>query len=375
MDNMIHKLKLHKISALLIAAALVLWCMAGTIMLVSAEETTGSMTLWCVKDEDIVVGMHWQLYRVGHREANDYVFEGDFENYRTTLGDQTKPMLEWDAETVAEVAEALRRKTIVNKIDKRDEGYTNSAGAVTFSGLEDGLYLVWGDILNVGDTTYIPSAIFFEMRGEDAAVLNAYPKIVLGTLNASESHYQVKKVWLNDEDQPWNRATSITIELYRDNAYYDEVELSEDNDWTYEWDDTDEHIWFVYEKDIPAGYTVSYKDNTYQYLIINTYEGDTNESSTTDTQTTTTTTETTTVDTQTTASSDSTDKTNTTSSSKTTTTTTVKTTTTPPPSTTTVTTDKAPQTGQLWWPVPALAASGLLCFGIGLMIRKKNDEE
>jgi hypothetical protein len=47
----------------------------------------------------------------------------------------------------------------------------------------------------------------------------------------------------------------------------------------------------------------------------------------------------------------------------------------PPPSDTTVTTEKAPQTGQLWWPVPALAASGLLCFGIGLMIRKKNDEE
>lgn len=364
-----------KISAILCAFALVLWFAAGTLLVkpAFAEETDGSLTLWCVKDEDIVVNMHWQLYRVGHREANDYVFEGDFENYRTTLGDQTKPMLEWDAETVAEVAEALRRKTIVNKIDKRDEGYTNSAGAVTFSGLEDGLYLVWGDILNVGDTTYIPSAIFFEMRGEDAAVLNAYPKIVLRTLNASGSRYQAKKVWLNDEDQPWNRATSITIELYRDNAYYDEVELSEDNNWTYEWDDTDEHIWFVYEKDIPAGYTVSYKDNTYQYLIINTFEDDTNESSTTDTQITTTTTETTTVDTQTTASSDKT----TTSSqpSTTTTTTTVKTTTTPPPSTTTVTTEKAPQTGQLWWPVPALAASGLLCFGIGLMIRKKNDEE
>ena len=177
-----------------------------------------------------MVNMHWQLYRVGHREANDYVFEGDFENYRTTLGDQTKPMLEWDAETVAEVAEALRSKTIVNKIDKRDEGYTNSAGAVTFSGLEDGLYLVWGDILNVGDTTYIPSAIFFEMRGEDAAVLNAYPKIVLRTLAAGMSIYSCRKVWQNDEDQPWNRSVSITVERYRDNKYYDEFELNDAND-------------------------------------------------------------------------------------------------------------------------------------------------
>lgn len=341
-----------KIWAILCAFALVLWFTAGTLLVkpAFAEETEGSLTLWCVKDEDIVVNMHWQLYRVGHREANDYVFEGNFENYRTTLGDQTKPMLEWDAETVAEVAEALRRKTIADGIGKRDEGYTNSSGAVTFDGLEKGLYLVWGDILAVENKTYIPSAVFFEMDGETADILNAYPKIICRTLSDSDERYSVRKVWENDENQPQNRATSITVELYRDNAYYDEIELSEDNDWTYEWDDTDEHIWFVYEKDIPAGYTVSYKDNTYQYLIINTFEDDTNESSTTDTQTTTTTTETTTA-------------------------TTVKTTTTPPPSTTTVTTEKAPQTGQLWWPVPALAAGGLLCFGIGMTIRKKNDEE
>ena len=92
------------------------------------------------------------------------------------------------------------------------------------------MYLVWGDILNVGDTTYIPSAIFFEMRGEDAAVLNAYPKIVLRTLAAGMSIYSCRKVWQNDEDQPWNRSVSITVERYRDNKYYDEFELNDAND-------------------------------------------------------------------------------------------------------------------------------------------------
>ncbi|MBR2283385.1 MAG: Cna B-type domain-containing protein [Ruminococcus sp.] len=357
----------NKISAVLCVLAIVLWCMAGVFMTASAEETTGSMTLWCVKDDDIVVNMHWQLYRVGHREGNNYVFEGDFAGCRMTLGDQTKPMLEWDTETVASAAESLKLKTIADKTEKRDDGYTNSSGAVTFDGLENGLYLVWGDVLIVGNTTYVPSAIFFEMNGEDPSVVNAYPKIVLRTLSDSNSQYSVRKVWQNDEDQPWERAVSITVERYRDNSYYDEIELSEDNDWTYEWEDTEEHIWFVYEKVIPDGYTVSYKENYTQYLIINTYEGET--SSTTETQTTTTITETTAVDTQTTASLDSTDKAVTSKSS------TVKTTTTPPPSTAALTTEKAPQTGQLWWPVPALVVGGLLCFGIGFTIRKKNDEE
>ena len=350
MSNALHstsKSKLHRISALFLAAALVLCCMAG-ILPASAEETTGSMTLRCVKDEDVVVNMHWQLYRVGHRADSDFVFEGDFADYRVTLGDRTKSMLEWDAETVASVGEALKRKTIADGIGKRDEGYTNSSGAVTFDGLEKGLYLVWGDILVVENKTYIPSAVFFEMDGETADILNAYPKIICRTLSDSDERYSVRKVWENDENQPQNRAVSITVERYRDNRYFDEIELNEENDWTYYWDDTDNHIWFVYEKVIPENYTVAYKENHTQFLIVNTYEGDTAETTTTATVTETTV------------------------GTSGTTTVTTKTTTVPPPSTTT---DKAPQTGQLWWPVPALAAGGLLCIGVGLTLRKRDDED
>jgi len=362
----------RKISILCFALMMILWCLAGTFTFVSAEETTGSMTLWCVKDEDVVANMHWQLYRVGHREADDYVFEGDFAGCRTTLGDQTKSMLEWDAETVASVAESLKRLTIADDIEKREEGFTNASGAVTFTGLEDGLYLIWGDILQVGDTIYVPSAIFFEMNGQNANVLNAYPKIVLRTLSDTMIVYSARKVWENDDDQLWNRAVSITVERYRDNEYYDEFVLSEDNNWTYEWEDAEAHTWFVYEKDIPENYTVSYKENQTQYLIINTFEDDSQISSTTTATTetsTTTTTETTvtttTEDSSTTSTSQSQSQTTT---SKTTTTQTVET-------TTTVTTDKIPQTGQLWWPVPGLAAGGLVMLGLGVVLCKKDDEE
>lgn len=372
MNNIYYKLKLHKIAVLFITAALILWCSAGAWMNVLAAEETGSMTLWCVKDDDIVVGMHWQLYRVGHRESNDYVFEGDFEKYRPTLGDRTKPMLKWDAETVACATEALKRMTIVNQTAKRAEGFTNSSGSVTFSDLENGLYLVWGDILTVGDITYVPSAIFFEMNGEEASILNAYPKIIQSSLSSSHGWYSCRKVWENDEDQPWNRSVSITVARYRDNVYYDEIELREENDWTYEWEDTTDHIWFVYEISIPDGYTVSYRDNDMQYLIINTFEGESG-TGTSDTQTTTT--DSTTDETQTTSETDSdtTSSTNQTTTDHTTTTTYSATTTST--SDTTITTEKVPQTGQLWWPVPALAAGGLLFFGIGVSIRRKNDEE
>ena len=143
------------------ALALILCCMTGFIFGASAADEKGSLTLWCVKDEDIVANMHWQIYRVGHRSSNDYVFDGDFAGYRATLGDRTKPMLEWDTKTVAAAGDALKFKTIADEIPFLDEGKTNEQGSVTFDGLTDGLYLVWGDTLRVGNTTYVPSAIFF----------------------------------------------------------------------------------------------------------------------------------------------------------------------------------------------------------------------
>ena len=399
--------KSKKISAVLCTLAIVLWFAAGLLAHVNiahAEEQTGSLTLWCVKDDDIVSNMHWQIYRVGHRSEDDYIFEGEFAGYRATLGDRTKPMLEWDTNTVASAGEALKYKTIVDKIPFLDEGKTNEQGSVTFDGLTDGLYLVWGDVLKVGQTTYIPSAIFFEMRGEDAAVLNAYPKIVLYTLGEEDVNYSVRKVWQNDAAQPWNRAVSIIVERYRDNAYYDTITLSEANDWTYEWTDEDGHEWFTYEKVIPPHYTVSYEDNHKQYLIVNTLDLTDDDSSTdrqttntndddgTDRNTTTSTDSTTTTQTSVTdgrqtgesgtTTSGATTAANTTETTRQTTAQTVKhttrqsySTTRTTVTTTTVTQEKAPQTGQLWWPVPLLTAGGVILLGFGLHLTKKDDNE
>ncbi len=37
--------------------------------------------------------------------------------------------------------------------------------------------------------------------------------------------------------------------------------------------------------------------------------------------------------------------------------------------------EKLPQTGQLWWPLPFLAAGGLLCIGIGMIKQKRENDE
>jgi hypothetical protein len=376
-----------------------------------AAERTGTLALWCVKDDEIITGMHWQIYRVGHREENDYVFEGAFSGYRPTLGDQTKPMLEWNADTVAGAAETLRSDTIIDKIPVRGEGFTDEKGNVNFSGLEDGLYLVIGDILKQGTKTYVPSAVFFEMNGQKEASLNSYPKIILETLDKQTAEYSVRKVWMNNKNQPPDESSYIICELYRDGELQETVRLDAGNDWLYQWSDQTGHEWLVREKEIPKNYSVVYKSNHTQYLIVNTYERPRDDSSVTDDNTTPAST-TTTGDqahdrqTTTTAASQITGTQTTAYTGRNTTqpgerSTTVQHSSVRPPSVTeppkTYTTavvsppsggssgntpsggntpaevPKLPQTGQLWYPVPILACGGLALIAAGVWISKRDE--
>ena len=373
----------------------------------NAAESKGTLALWCVKDDEIVDKMHWQIYRVGHREQNDYVFEGAFSGYRPTLGDVTKPMLEWNADTVSSAAETLRTYAITDKIPVRGQGETNDKGNLNFSGLEDGLYLVIGEILKKGTKTYIPSAIFFEMNGQEEAYLNSFPKIILETLDKQTADYSVKKVWMNDKNQPPDESTYITCELYRDGELKETVRLDESNGWVYQWTDQTGHEWLVKEKEIPKNYTVAYKGNHTQYLIVNTYERPRDDSSATDENTTpasTTTTDGQAVDKQTTVSTATqiTGRQTTAVTERSTTNvretgTTAKYSSNRPPSqtnppqtyTTVVSpppggntpgnppgdTPKLPQTGQLWWPVPILGSGGLLLIAIGARLRRKGGRQ
>ncbi len=308
-------------------------------------------------------------------------------------------MLEWNADTVASAAETLRTYAILDKIPVRGQGETNDKGNLNFSGLEDGLYLVIGDTLKKGTKTYIPSAIFFEMNGQQEAYLNSFPKIILETLDKQTAEYSVKKVWLNDKNQPPDESTYITCELYRDGELKETVRLDESNGWLYQWSDQTGHEWLVKEKEIPKNYTVAYKGNHTQYLIVNTYERPRDDSSSTDEHTTpasTTTTDDQAVDKQTTVATGK----STTAVRETGTTAKYSTNrppsqTNPPQTYTTVVSpppggdtpgnppgdtpgnppEKLPQTGQLWWPVPILGGAGLLLIAIGAKLRRKDGRQ
>lgn len=211
------------------------------------------------------------------------------------------------------------------------EKTTDEKGVLTFENLTPGLYLVV-PVQNEEDT-YITSPFVISVPNYDYENqkwnydIDASPKILDGNGNedGAETYISVVKKWETDTSYP----ESITVVLLRDFQEYEKIQLNESNNWYYRFDNLSEnHIWNVVEENVPDGYTVYYETSSNTVTIINKSEKPQEEGTTN-----------------------------------------------PPEEETEE--DKLVQTGQLNWPVPVCAISGLLIFSIGwavLNFGKKESE-
>jgi hypothetical protein len=134
-----------------------------------------------------------------------------------------------------------------------------------------------------------------------------------------------------------------TIISTKNKKIYQEVQLSEDNNWQYTWKDlSSKYQWEAIEKKKTKGYIVSVSKQDSSVVIKNIYWGDDFYEETTAKKPTTT------------------EKKSKKQFTK---------------KPITETQEKLPQTGQLWWPLPFLAAGGLLCIGIGMIKQKREKDE
>lgn len=78
----------------------------------------------------------------------------------------------------------------------------------------------------------------------------------------------VRKIW---EDDGKNRPTAVTVELLDGETPYAKVELNEENQWTYTWDKLDKkREWNVREVGVPDGYTAAYAREGSVVTVTNT---------------------------------------------------------------------------------------------------------
>ena len=151
---------------------------------------------------------------------------------------------------------------------------TGSAGEVSFTGLEPGFYFVkWTkNETEKAIAGFEPTLLLLPDLTKDGTwnyEITAKPKPGKVTVNK----YRVTKVWNGGSA---SRRTPVEVKIYKNGALYQNVTLSEDNTWTYTWEDTDKNAEFTVAEDpVPKSYKVSVTQSAdgATFTITNKYSG------------------------------------------------------------------------------------------------------
>lgn len=377
-----------KLSKRLLPLLLCLACAAAlfpiTARAAGAVDTTkdAQLTIRYQQDGTPIAGVNFDLYRVAKVDETGtfYVVE-PFSKY--PLQFQGLDSTQWK-----NLAEMLRTYAHQDSVAPVVSGATQSTGQVTFSQLTPGLYLAVARNFSQGGYDYStePFLVALPTRDKDtdtwvyqttATAKFTRSRQPSGDKPSKETvERKVLKTWKDEGDHP----DSVVIQLLKNGAVYDTVTLNDANNWRYTWSNLDKYEngtlidWQVTEVAV-SGYTVSVSQEGVTFLVTNTKEEPTTPSDPShpddpdepiidipDDDIPTTDLPDLPEDPTTDIPDDDTPKGPAEPDQ-------------PSKTTTTTKKDKLPQTGALWWPVPVLAAGGLLCLILGVVTKKGNEDE
>lgn len=262
-----------------------------------------------------LTGAEFKLYRVASMDSDGKLTVTEtFSRYPVDFGT-------WDEETLRILAATLEGYVLRDGLTPFWSGKTDANGIIALRDLPIGLYLVLGSNHTQDGWVYETVPFMVELPSRDAETgewlydvvvqpkLSKRPVQEGGTLTR-----KVLKVWADDGNQQ-NRPKEITVQLLRDGVVWDTVTLNAENRWRHTWADLDDRYHWVVVESTPENYTVEMTQEGITFVITNTYTA-------------------------------------------------------PPSPPVNPDNPDLPQTGQLWWPVPVLAAVGLLMIVIGLLRRR-----
>lgn len=239
---------------------------------VSAAETTvdfdrtGSLSITLRDDEhedQIVKDSVFTLYQVGSivKEKVTLTFELTewFAGADVSLADLSAPGL------AAELWTYAQQRGMIGLEEKAGED-----GTVRFEGLELGLYLVLQKGVVSGYYSTDPFLVSVPMSESTGWTydIEANPKVQRAPDELVS--LSVRKVW--EDKNSRNRPASVEIQLLKDaNNVAETIRLNEDNNWSHSWKNlASEYEWTIREKNVPKGYTVSYRISGDEVIVTNT---------------------------------------------------------------------------------------------------------
>ncbi|MGN0254609.1 MAG: Cna B-type domain-containing protein [Chordicoccus sp.] len=274
--------KLLRAFGILVTAAAVL--LAAAPCRAQAAGAQGSITLTeCdLETKEPVPGVALAVYQVASVSGTDIGYTADFEGLESTLPISSLTDGDNQTDSTDRLDEYVARHADVSPLAT---GTTDGNGAVTFSGLPDGIYFFRQtgqseEMTKEGKTvTAEPFFISIPLVAggvETRTITDAKPKCTVSTVPGS-TDINVYKVWKDDSDRAGKRPDSIMVGLYDGETCVDQEVLGAGNNWMYSWKDlpTDGHSYSVKELSVPAGYASSVSGSGYDFTITNTYKHET----------------------------------------------------------------------------------------------------
>lgn len=260
--------------------------------------------------------IHFQYGDISHFSLYQ-IAEYKNKEYRLTKDFQSYPI-----QINQSTSEDLRMlaTTLLGYIDKDQltplkTGLLKKTNTLTWNQLKPGLYLVRGEnIVNDKKVCIInPMIIAIPSYHENQLNYDIDVYVKYEIEEKEDIKIEVKKIWKNDNETI--RPKNIKVSLLKNNEVYDQILLNKDNNWKYSWNHlSNEYNWNVVEE-VVDHYQVLIDKEGYQFIIENSYlKQEENKPS-----------------------------------------------------------NKIPQTGQLWWPVPVVSTIGISFLIIGHLLKKKED--
>ena len=160
------------------------------------------------------------------------------------------------------------------------DGVSDASGNTCFTGLTLGVYYVLSDRVEDGEYTHsfvnfvYPVPLLEWSEEENGIVVNYSPTAIPKRSKIAGVQCNIRKRW-NDSGNTNNRPRSVTFRIYCDGEFMEEVTLSSENNWFYEWTRPGDHDFSVEEVNVASGYSsgmeVVQNGHNFEYICTNSF--------------------------------------------------------------------------------------------------------
>ena len=166
-----------------------------------------------------------------------------------------------------------------NGISPVAEKTSDADGKTYYTDLELGIYYVLSDKVDAGGFThsfvnFLYPVPILEMTSSGNVNINYSPSVSPKKSKIANVHCNIRKRW-NDSGNTGKRPSSVTFKIYCDGEFMEEVTLSSENDWYYEWSKEGDHSFTVEEVDVAPGYSSNMQiiqdGHHFEFVCTNSY--------------------------------------------------------------------------------------------------------